>query len=50
MRMTMQIAHSIAWDAGNRSMKKAGRSTWNHLDWNAATAEFNRLWKEGFYE
>lgn len=34
--MTMQLARSIGTDAGNRSARKAGRSKWNHDDYNAA--------------
>lgn len=39
-----KFAHSAGWDAGNRSMRKAGRSKWNDDDWNAACAEFERLY------
>ena len=44
MMMTQQIARAAAQDAGNRSMRAAGRSKWNRADYNSAVAEFNRLW------
>ena len=34
--MTDAIAHSIGWDAGNRSMRRHGRTAWCEEDWNAA--------------
>jgi hypothetical protein len=43
MTMTYQIAMAAGRDAGNRSMKAAGRSEWNEADWNAAAAETQRL-------
>lgn len=44
--MTYDLAHRAGWDAGNRSMKTAGRTVWNEDDYNACWAEFNRLWPE----
>ena len=44
IRMSREIAWAAAWDAGNRSMRKAGREVWNEDDYNAACAEFERLW------
>lgn len=44
--LTYQLAHAAATDAGNRSMRNSGRTAWNDDDWNAAAAEFNRLWPE----
>jgi len=38
-----QIAAAAAQDAGNRSMRKAGRKRWSSKDYNAACAEFNRI-------
>ncbi len=32
------IAHAAGQDAGNRSMRAAGRVEWNADDWNVATA------------
>jgi len=37
------IAHAAGQDAGNRSMKAAGRIAWNSDDWNVACAEEARL-------
>ena len=42
--MTYGIAHAAGQDAGNRSMRKAGRLSWNDDDYAAACAEFERLW------
>jgi hypothetical protein len=41
--MTYKIAMAAGRDAGNRSMRKAGRTSWNEDDWNAAAAETERL-------
>jgi hypothetical protein len=43
MEMTYQIAHAAGWDAGNRSMRAAGRTKWNEDDWNAAAEVMYRL-------
>lgn len=45
--MDLELARSAAHDAANRSMRAGGRKKWNYEDWNAACAEFNRLWPEG---
>jgi hypothetical protein len=37
------IPRAAGWDAGDRSMKAAGRSRWTRQDYNAAVREFNRL-------
>lgn len=37
------IARAAGWDAGDRSMRAAGRSAWNEDDWNAACETFDRL-------
>lgn len=46
--MTITLTRKLAWasstDAGNRSMRKAGRDKWDQEDYNAAVDEFNRLW------
>lgn len=44
--MTEPLARAAAWDEGNRSMRRAGRKVWNVDDWNAAAAEYARLWPE----
>ena len=41
--LTYNIIHAITWDAGNRSMRQAGRDKWSVDDYNAAADEFNRL-------
>lgn len=42
--MTRDLANAAAWDAGNHSMRAAGRTTWNADDYDAAVLEYNRLW------
>jgi hypothetical protein len=37
------IARAAGRDAGNRSMRAAGRSAWNEDDWSAACDMFDRL-------
>jgi hypothetical protein len=37
------VARSAAQDAGNRSMRKAGRKQWSQADWNVATREYHRV-------
>lgn len=44
--MTEELARAASWDAGNRSMRAAGRTIWSQEDADAAWAEFNRLWPE----
>lgn len=34
--LTAALARAAGQDAGNRSMRKAGRTTWSVADWNAA--------------
>lgn len=41
--LTRKIIHAAATDTGNRSMRAAGRTTWDDDDWNAAAAEERRL-------
>lgn len=41
--MKDDAARAAARDAGDQSMKKAGRSAWNRADYNAAAAAFNDL-------
>lgn len=47
MILTREIAWAAATDAGDRSMRKAGRKAWNEEDLLAAAEEFARLWPEG---
>jgi len=42
-QMTTELARAAATDAGNRSMRAAGRSKWNQDDAIAAHREFSRL-------
>jgi len=44
--ITREIALAAAKDAGNRSMRQAGRGAWNREDYNAVVREFDRLWPE----
>jgi hypothetical protein len=41
--ITQDLAHAAGMDAGNRSMRRAGRTAWNEEDYNAAAAEEHRL-------
>lgn len=41
--LTPEVAHAAGWDAGNRSMRAAGRTRWSEDDWNTAARETNRL-------
>jgi hypothetical protein len=40
---THELAHAAGRDAGNRSMRAAGRTRWNDDDWNAAAATYERV-------
>lgn len=40
---TYELAMAAAKDAGNRNMRKAGRSRWNEEDWNTMVETFERL-------
>jgi hypothetical protein len=41
--MTYHIAMAAGRDAGNRSMKAAGRTKWNEDDWDAAAATTEQI-------
>ena len=41
---TYELAMAASRDAGNRSMRAAGRTAWNEDDWNVAVATFERLY------
>lgn len=45
MALTLAMVYAAGHDAGNRSMRKAGRTKWSRADYNAAAAEFARLVK-----
>jgi hypothetical protein len=40
------LARSAGTDAGNRSMRKAGRKEWNEEDYEVAAKEYNRIINE----
>ncbi len=42
-KLTYEIARTAGHDAGNRSMRKAGRTMWNIDDYNTAARETGRL-------
>ena len=44
MTMTRELARAAGTDAGNRRMRADNRKGWNADDYNAAVAEFDRLW------
>jgi hypothetical protein len=44
IELTRKLAHAAAWDAGNASMRAAGRKRWNEDDRDACWAEYERLW------
>jgi hypothetical protein len=44
--MTYDLAMAAGRDAGNRSMRRAGREQWNEDDWNRAAETFAGLWPE----
>ena len=41
---TYELAMAASRDAGNRSMKKAGRMKWNRDDWNTSVDTLDRLY------
>jgi hypothetical protein len=41
--LTYEMLMAASRDAGNASMRKAGRSKWSRRDWNAACAVADRL-------
>lgn len=41
--ITRELASAAARDAGNRSMRAAGRAAWDADDWDAAAALFEYL-------
>jgi hypothetical protein len=42
--LTKELANAAARDAGNRSMRAAGRAAWSQEDYNVASSEQNRLY------
>ena len=45
--LTLEMAYAAATDAGDRAMRRAGRTVWNEDDKNAAVDEVLRLWGQG---
>ncbi len=43
---TPTLAHAAGWDAGNRSMREAGRTEWNEDDWNEAARIYTKILPE----
>jgi len=41
--LTREIAQAVGMDAGNASMRKAGRKVWNEDDYNVAARTTNEL-------
>jgi hypothetical protein len=46
--MTKALAYAAATDAGNRSMRKSGRTAWNEEDYDAAVKACNQAWPMRF--
>lgn len=44
IQMTYKLAMAAGQDAGNRSMRAAGRTSWSEEDFAAASAVFNALY------
>jgi len=43
MKLTREIIAAAARDAGNRSMRRAGRKEWSEPDYDATCEEYARL-------
>lgn len=43
MPVTHTLAMAAGRDAGNRSMRAAGRTSWSREDWNAAAAVTRKM-------
>lgn len=41
--VSVEHAHAAAWDAGQSSMRKAGRSAWDESDFNASASALEAL-------
>lgn len=46
--LTPAIVHAASTDAGNASMRTAGRTSWSQDDYDAAVAEYHRLMPEPY--
>jgi hypothetical protein len=44
IKMTPWLANRVAMDAGNRSMRFAGRTAWNEDDAEVCRLEYDRLY------
>jgi len=49
LKMNQKLAFAIGWDAGNRSMKKANRASWDKTDKEAAITAMNQAYPESQY-
>jgi hypothetical protein len=45
MTLTYEMAMAAAHDAGNTSMRKAGRTKWDVEDWNIMCRTFDEIWR-----
>ena len=43
IQLTYGVAMAISENAGNSSMHKANRKSWNDADWNAMLKQFKKL-------
>ena len=41
--LTYSLAMAVSRDAGNRSMRNAGRKRWGRADWNVAAVKLKKL-------
>lgn len=46
IKLTRDLAWAAAQDAGDASMRKAGRTHWSAEDYNVCVRTFERLWPE----
>lgn len=44
-REARQLAQAAGMDAGNRTMRKAGRKAWSKADYNASCREWLRVYR-----
>lgn len=43
-KITRELAFAASLDAGDESMRKAGRTEWSRADQTVASTKFNYLW------
>jgi hypothetical protein len=44
VKVDYALVHAHAWDAGNESMRRAGRTEWNADDFDAAVAVMEKYY------